>query len=96
LLAEIGVAFRTIPDDAQPARVNRTNIAAANLMRISDCILGGSVRRKKQKPCGMRCLLKRINALPGKPELEVYETADYKRSLQHHSDWLSDMDSNQL
>jgi site-specific DNA recombinase len=48
----------------------------------------------QEKVESMRCLLKRINALPGKLVLEVYELADFKRGSQKSPDWLSDMDSN--
>jgi CII-binding regulator of phage lambda lysogenization HflD len=48
----------------------------------------------QEKTETMRCLLKQINALPGKLVLEVYELADFKRGSQNHPDWLSDMDSN--
>jgi hypothetical protein len=50
----------------------------------------------QEKTGTMRCLLKQINALPGKLVLEVYKLADFKKGSQNRPEWLSDMESNQL
>ena len=67
------------------------NLVKQNLKEFRNVFGALTAEEKKD---ALQCMVKRINVLPDRLVLEVYELADFKRGSPKNPNWLSDMDSN--